>query len=87
MVVPGHGEMCGLKEVAVFRGFIETCIERTRSAIREGKSKEQTVETLSFEALYPSDRCQQAVHPGAGMQRRNVSRLYDKLSEQGDRIT
>jgi len=86
VVVPGHGEMCSLKEVAAFRRFIETCIEMTRSAIREGKSKEQAAETVSFEKLYPSDRCQRAVHPGSGMQRRNVSRLYEKLSEQRDRI-
>ncbi|MBM4313809.1 MAG: MBL fold metallo-hydrolase [Deltaproteobacteria bacterium] len=82
VVVPGHGEMSGLKEVAAFRRFIETCIEMTRAAIREGKSKEQAAETLSFEKLYPSDRCRMAVHPGSAMQRRNVSRLYEKLSER-----
>lgn len=86
VVVPGHGEMSGLKEVAAFRRFIETCIELTRSAIRAGKSKEQAAETVSFEKLYPSDRCQMAVHPGSGMQRRNVSRLYEMLSEQGDKV-
>lgn len=81
VVIPGHGEMCGLEEVAAFRRFIETCIEMTRAAIGEGKSKEQAAETLSFETLYPSDRCQRAVHPGSAMQRRNVARLYDVLSE------
>jgi len=72
--------MCGLKEVAIFRQFIENCIEMTRSAIREGKSKDQVADTVSFEGLYPADRCRRPVHPGTAMQRRNVLRLYEMLS-------
>ena len=87
IVVPGHGEMCSLKEVGIFRQFIEACIEMTRSAIREGKNREQTADTVSFEGLYPGDRCRRAVHPGTAMQRRNVLRLYEMLSRQEDRVS
>jgi cyclase len=86
VVVPGHGEICDRKEIAKFRQFIEKCIEMTRTAIRKGQSKEWAVDTISFEELYPADRCRKAVHPGLGMQRRNVSRLYEMLSKQGKQI-
>jgi cyclase len=82
-VVPGHGEMCGLEQVSKFRSFIERCIEITRDAIRKGISKEEAADTLSFENLYPADRCGRAVHPGSAMQGRNVSRLYEMLSNAG----
>jgi len=81
IVVPGHGEMCDRSEVTRFRRFIETCIEMTRDAMKKGMSKEEAVDKLSFESLYPADRCLQAVHPGGGMQRRNVLRLYEMLSK------
>jgi glyoxylase-like metal-dependent hydrolase (beta-lactamase superfamily II) len=86
VVVPGHGEICERKEIAKFRQFIEKCIEMTRTAIRKGQSKEWAVDTISFEELYPADRCRKAVHPGLGMQRRNVSRLYEMLLKQGKQI-
>jgi cyclase len=83
VVVPGHGKICDLKEVARFRQFIETCIEMTREAIRQGKSKEEAGDTLSFEGLYPAEKCRAAVHPGLAMQRRNVTRVYELLLKAG----
>jgi len=83
IVVPGHGEICGLSEVARFRQFIETCIEMTREAIRHGKSKEEAGDTISFEGLYPAEKCKAAVHPGLAMQRRNVTRVYEMLLKAG----
>jgi cyclase len=80
VVVPGHGEMCDRQEVRKFRHFIETCVDMTRKAIRQGMSKEEAVDKISFEALYPGDRCGPAVHPGSAMQRRNVLRLFEMLS-------
>jgi hypothetical protein len=81
-VVPGHGEVCDRNEVSQFRHFIETCIEMTRTAIQQGKSKEEAAGAISFEELYPVNRCHRAVHPGGAMQRRNVLRLYEMLSKQ-----
>ena len=81
MVIPGHGEICDTKEVQKFREFIETCIEMTTSAIGKGLTRDKAADRISFEALYPGHQCAQAVHPGAEMQRRNVMRLYDMLSQ------
>ena len=74
-VVPGHGEVCGLKEVTEFRQFIETCIDMVRNAIKTGMTSEEAAASISFENLYP------AVHPGPQQQRFNVLWLYKVLSE------
>lgn len=79
VVVPGHGRICNLEEVRKFRQFIETCIDMTRKAISEGMSKEEAVEKISFEGLYPGEQQGGAIHPGAAMQRRNVLHLYEML--------
>jgi len=84
VVVPGHGEISDRKEVGQFRKFIETCIDMTRTAIRQGKSKEEAAAAISFEELYPVNRCLRAVHPGGAMQRRNVLRLYEMLAQKGN---
>ena len=81
VVVPGHGEVCDRAEVREFRLFIQKCIDMTRAAIKEGMSAEETAETLSFEELYPVNRCNPAVHPGSAMQKKNVLRLYEVLSK------
>jgi glyoxylase-like metal-dependent hydrolase (beta-lactamase superfamily II) len=81
VVVPGHGEISDLGEVHKFRKFIEKCIDMTREAIKQGMSKEEAASRVSFEELYPGERCRPAVHPGSGMQRRNVLRLYEVMSK------
>ena len=75
MVVPGHGEVCGKREVREFRLFIQKCIDIVREAIKQGMSKEKAAENISFEELYP------AIHPGPEQQRFNVLRLYEMLSK------
>ena len=77
VVVPGHGKVCGKSEVREFRLFIQKCIGMVRKAIRQGMSKEEAADSISFEEFYPP------VHPGPEMQRMNVSRLYEMLSEPG----
>jgi len=81
VVVPGHGEISDLREVARFRQFVEKCIEMTREAIDRGMTKEEAADRISFEELYPGERCRRAVHPGTAMQRRNVLRLYEMVSK------
>ncbi len=81
LVVPGHGEVCDRQEVRRFRLFIQKCIDMVREAIKGGMSKEEAADKLSFEDLYPGKGCGTAVHPGGGMQRRNVLRLYEMLSK------
>ena len=51
----------------------------TRTAIRQGKSKDEAADTVSFEGLYPAEKCKAAVHPGLAMQRRNVTRVYEMI--------
>jgi len=77
VVVPGHGKVCGKSEVREFRLFIQKCIGMVRKAIRQGMSKEEAADSISFEEFYPP------VHHGSEMQRMNVSRLYEMLSEPG----
>ena len=78
-VVPGHGETCDKSEVREFRLFIQQCIDTVQKAVARGMSKEDAVRTISFEKLYPKDRSNPPVHPGAEQQRRNVLQLYDVL--------
>jgi len=80
-VVPGHGEVCDRREVREFRLFIQECIDMVREAAKQGMSKEEAADRISFEALYPRKQHSLAVHPGSGMQRRNVLRLYEMLSK------
>jgi hypothetical protein len=75
IVVPGHGKVCGKKEVREFRLFIEKCIDIVREAIKQGVSQEKAADTISFENLYP------AIHPGAEQQRFNVLRLWEMLAK------
>jgi len=75
VVVSGHGKVCGKSEVREFRSFIEKCIDMVREAIKQGMSKEEAADRISFEEFYPP------VHPGPEMQRMNVLRLYEMLSK------
>jgi len=81
VVVPGHGEVCDRREVREFRLFIQKCIDIVVKAISQGMSKEEAVDKISFEELYPGKGQGMAVSPGPGMQRRNVLRLYEMLSK------
>ena len=74
VVVPGHGRIGGKKEVREFESFIQKCIDKVRGAIKQGMSKEEAVDRISFLEFRP------AVHPDPKMQRINVLRLYEMLS-------
>ncbi len=82
-VVPGHGEVSDRSQVREFRLFIQECIDMVKEAVKQGMSKEEAADRISFEALYPRKQHGLAVHPGSGMQRRNVLRLYEMLSNEG----
>ena len=75
VVVPGHGKVCGKRDVREFTLFIQKCIDMVREAINQGMSKEEAADRISFEESRP------AIHPGPGMQRMNVLRLYEMLSK------
>jgi cyclase len=75
VVVPGHGKVCGMKDVIEFRRFIEDAIDVVRDAASKGMSKEEAADKISFENL------RIPVHPGPVMQRMNVMRLYEMLTK------
>ncbi|MFC1914125.1 MBL fold metallo-hydrolase [Chloroflexota bacterium] len=81
VIVPGHGKVCDKTEIANFRRFIQKCIDMVKEAIKQGMTMEEAAARLSFEKLYPGPGRGSAVHPGAGMQRKNVMRLYEMLSK------
>ncbi|MFC2001597.1 MBL fold metallo-hydrolase [Chloroflexota bacterium] len=81
VVIPGHGEIGGREIIREFRLFIQECIDIVREAIKQGLSKEQAADKISFEELYPRIHGGRAVHPGPEKQRRNVLRLYEMLSK------
>ena len=81
VVVPGHGEIGNKRDVREFRLFIQECIDLVRDAIKQGMSKEQAADKISFEELYPRQQSGSAVHPGREQQRKNVLRLYEMLSK------
>ena len=70
-----HGRVGSKKEVREFLAFLEKCIEMVSGAIRQGISKEEAVNSISFEEFLTP------VHPGPEQQRRNVGRLYEMLVE------
>ncbi len=80
-IVPGHGEICDLREARRFRLFLQKCLDMVREAIKKGMTKEQAAKSLSFEDLRPGKGRGLAVHPGPEQQRRNVLRLYEVLSK------
>ena len=80
IVVPGHGEFGDRRDVREFRLFIQECIDLVKEAIKQGMSQEEAADKISFEELYPGKQGGAAVHPGKAQQRKNVLRLYEKLS-------
>jgi len=80
-VVPGHGMVGSKKEVREFRLFLQKCIKIIRNAIRQGLSKEEAADNISFDELSFAKHMGKAVHPGKVMQRRNVLRFFEMLSK------
>lgn len=74
VIIPGHGKICGKRELREFMAFLQKCIDRIQKAIAQGMSKEEAAEKLTFIDLYP------ATHLTPGMQRINVLRFYEMLS-------
>jgi glyoxylase-like metal-dependent hydrolase (beta-lactamase superfamily II) len=81
VVVPGHGTVSDRSGVRECHLFLQRCIDMVTEAIERGMSKEEAADTISFEAFSPGKRRGLAVHPGSAMQRLNVFRLYEMLSQ------
>jgi len=76
VVVPGHGEVGDKDALQKFTSFLEEYVTAVQKAIEQDLSKEEAVARINFE-----DRLQ-AFHPGPEQQRKNVLRLYERLTEE-----
>jgi len=78
VIVPGHGEVCDKSYIKEQASFIKEWMEAVRQAIRQGLTKEEAQERISFLDRYPMDIGIEALGPE--VQRWNVARLYDILT-------
>lgn len=79
-LIPGHGDVCDKSYIPEMASFIQDWIEAVRGAIRQGMSKEEAMDNISFLERYPMGQGLDAMGPG--LQRMNVSNLYDRLSRE-----
>ncbi|MFC1937016.1 MBL fold metallo-hydrolase [Chloroflexota bacterium] len=82
VIVPGHGEPCDRSYVPEMASFIQEWIDAARAAIKQGLSKEEAMEKISFAGRYPMDAEMQDM--AATVQRWNVERLYNLLTAPPD---
>lgn len=74
-IVPGHGEVCNKSYIKEQKAFIVEWMAEVRAGVKNGWTKEEAIERISFEKRYPmsigtEDLMQQ-------VQRNNVAYLYD----------
>lgn len=81
IIIPGHGEVCGKDYIKEQASFIEEWVGAVKEAIKRGWSKEEAMERVSFLHRYPMDKGLEDF--GGEVQRWNVERLYDWLTEGG----
>ena len=76
VIVPGHGKVCDKNYLKEQASFIEEWIEAVKEAIRNGLSKEEAKDKISFLDRYPMDIGITEAR-AREVQRMNVERLYD----------
>ena len=74
-IVPGHGEVGDKKALRQFVSFIQGAVDTVRELMKQGVSKEEAADRVSFEKFMP------ARHAGAEQQQMNVMHLYEMLSK------
>ena len=79
-IVPGHGEVCDKSYLVEQASFIHEWLEIVQKAIDQGLAKEQAMSSISLLDRYPMPHGWEKMGPE--QQRRNVSRLYDVLSQR-----
>ncbi len=79
ILVPGHGEVCDKSYIPEMASFIQEWVDAVRDAVEQGMSKEEAMDRISFLDRYPMGQGLEAMGPG--LQRMNVSNLYDRLSK------
>lgn len=79
VIIPGHGEVCDKSYLKEQASFIEEWVEAVKNAIKQGLSKQEAQEKISFLDRYPMDVG--LAFKGPEVQRANVDRLYDLLKK------
>lgn len=77
VIVPGHGEICDKAYIPELSSFIQEWINAVKDAVREGLTKKEAMDKISFLDRYPMPPALEAWGPD--LQKRNVARLYDLL--------
>jgi glyoxylase-like metal-dependent hydrolase (beta-lactamase superfamily II) len=78
VIIPGHGEVCDKSYIKEQASFIEEWVDAVKDAIKQGLTKEEAQDGISFLDRYPMDIGIEALGPE--VQRWNVARLYDLLA-------
>lgn len=79
-IVPGHGEVCDKSYLTEQASFVQEWIDTVRKAINQGWTKEEAMDRISLLDRYPMAPGNEP--RGPEVQRNNVSRLYDVLSQE-----
>lgn len=74
VLIPGHGEVCGKEAIDEMISFNNEVFEQIKKAIKEGLSKEETVEKVVFSKKMPLKKYQREVGPM--MDRMGIYRIY-----------
>ncbi|MFC1893773.1 MBL fold metallo-hydrolase [Chloroflexota bacterium] len=79
-IVPGHGEVCDKSYLAEQSGFIQEWVDIVKRAIDQGRTKEEALSEISLLDRYPMAPGNEKMGPE--LQRMNISRLYDVLTQK-----
>ena len=77
-VVPGHGNICGRREIDVQKAFLLEWVTAVQVAISKGWSKEECFARISFKDRFPVDIGQEYMLDHVNQH--NIDVLYDKLT-------
>ncbi|MFC1867304.1 MBL fold metallo-hydrolase [Thermodesulfobacteriota bacterium] len=78
VIVPGHGEICDKTYIPELSAFIQEWVEAVKDALREGLTKKEAMDKISFLDRYPMPPGLETWGPD--VQKWNVARLYDLLN-------
>jgi cyclase len=78
-IVPGHGEVCDKSYLPEMAAFVGDWVAAVRGAIDRGLSREEAMAEISFLSRYPMSGGSEAMGPE--VQRQNVARIYDLISQ------
>jgi len=79
-IVPGHGEICDKSYLTEQSDFIQEWVDTVQKAIDKGWAREEALSRISLLDRYPMAPGNES--RGPELQRMNVTRLYDVLTQR-----